>query len=128
MHHLPSTPLQLGRGGTTDDDDFAGEFGEGGFVDWDGCHCCLGVCCEGGLAAFLNVVGTAINAGSLPGFSATIVIGTLARNSEYQSALAWKCVNGTRGILGQSVQEILEVAAVYLRRCTIHKSYRGDIR
>ena len=44
MHHLPSTPLQLGRGGTTDDDDFAGEFGEGGFVDWDGGHLCFCVC------------------------------------------------------------------------------------
>jgi hypothetical protein len=42
------------------------------------------------MAAFLNVVGTAINAGSLPGFSANIVIGTLVRNGEYQSALAWK--------------------------------------
>ena len=26
---------------TSDDDDFAGEFGEGGFVDWDGGHLCF---------------------------------------------------------------------------------------
>jgi hypothetical protein len=55
------------------------------------------------MAAFLNVVGTVINAGSLSGFSANIAIDdrTLVRNSEYQSALAWKCVMEYEGYKGK---------------------------
>lgn len=77
--------------GTSDDDDFVGEFGKGGFVDWDGCHVWSWFVARavGPRFKFCGDVGR------LPGISANMVI----RSCPEQRAVkfVWRSTNGVKG-------------------------------